>query len=248
MVFEFSRNERLYETDIICIDSQKLEDIGDELNEINRNQYLEEIKKTKQRVFKFAVLNMPLLKQNERKCEVLNSLIILGEKGLVATQFIPLNSLITNYPPHWLISNESHTNRIRRTRVIDISNMSFEINYKRFFSCVKYVIECQGNWIAGDPTLIDDHNFLAHMANDSFNTGLESNAHFQLNFINGKMWMSLISSKDINPGEEIFVSYGSEYWESDHRITKENIIMYTEYYIKNKSIFRHSSNIADLLN
>ena len=195
LVVKFSKNKRLYNTNV-TIDSRSTvsEEIIDsfrkncdpknKLTDYQFNKYMQEIEHSQQKVIKYSIFNMPLFNNYEIKCAVSNSLLFSDQRGLIATSFIPAGTFITNYPPHWMISNELHFGKIQRTRVIDTYRLRMDVDYPKFFSCSKYIISLEDDYIVGDPEIIDNPKFIGHLANDSLNTGLPSNSFFQLNYIN----------------------------------------------------------------
>lgn len=145
--------------------------------------------------------------------------------GVFAKRDIKINEIITFYPAHilqlYIGNNESilaFSNKIKEKHTDSPVN---HINDHYKYSCNNR------NILIGDPTIIDDSNYLGHLINDSimhdktkksrklYNnlSNIQANCDFN-NFEPYYLYIPIISTKFIKKDEELFVSYGAQYWDN----------------------------------
>jgi hypothetical protein len=147
--------------------------------------------------------------------------------GVFAKKDIEESDLITFYPVDILqlyIGNDESTLRFSN-KYID-SNRSD--SYNIFNNLKSYKFNCNNrNAIIGDPRFIDNANYLGHMINDSMNhnkskksrnlyknsSQKKSNCNFH-NMTPYELFVPIIANKNIKKDEELFVSYGVQYWDN----------------------------------
>lgn len=162
------------------------------------------------------------------KCQVRESVVVPGERGVFAIADIEKNEVITLYPGDYPVTDEGIYMAHGRTR-IDMEQ------------CVAYGYNCGDIYLIGDPNKVDDTNFLGHMCNDAamFNSINSSNSDNRdsisdneqkylietdkcnakpVNIIllhEGKMYScfcAIVANRNIVQGEEICFSYGIDHW------------------------------------
>ena len=148
------------------------------------------------------------------KCKVLPSPV--HGNGVFATRDIAVNEVITLYPCD--IVTEVVSKGIKYH--IPLGHPFF----KSKTDCERYSYFDRGLMtlaLVGDPLQTDNPTFLGHMCNDKSKCGSEldtrsyllnshsSNASFTLF---DKEFVAIVAKRSISNGEEIFVTYGVDYW------------------------------------
>jgi hypothetical protein len=144
--------------------------------------------------------------------------------GVFAKKDINIDEIITFYPVDILYLNVGENETV----------MSFSKRYKQLYSDdlisniksnYRYYIDENIN-IVGDPIFFNNPNYLGHLINDSMNhnktkksrnkyisqSQLKSNCDFISN--TPFLYITVVSNKFIKKDEELFVSYGVQYWDN----------------------------------
>lgn len=150
------------------------------------------------------------------KCRVMPSPI--HGNGVFATCDIAAEEVITLYPSDIV----THVIEGQIICEVDINHPVMADGMKCMEYCLSSFGKDHGFPLVGDPTKIDNPTFLGHMCNDRVRcvssknekayvvTSLRtSNAGF---FPLVKDFVAVVATKNIKRGEEIFVTYGTEYW------------------------------------
>ena len=163
------------------------------------------------------------------KCQVQQSVLVPGERGVFATADIGKDEVITLYPGDYPVTDEGIYMAHERTR-IDMKQ------------CVTYGYNCGDIYLIGDPNKVDDSNFLGHICNDIampiFNSsiptvGNSTSDNDQIYLIetekcnarpvnivlvnDGKFYScfcAIVANRNIAQGEEISFSYGIDHWKN----------------------------------
>ncbi len=145
--------------------------------------------------------------------------------GVFAKRDIKINEIITFYPAHILqlyIGNDesilAFSNKIKEKYGNDSIN---HINNHYRYSCNNR------NELIGDPTINDNSNYLGHIINDSimhnktkksrklYNKLSNTQANCDFNNLEPYyLYIPIISKKFIKKDEELYVSYGVQYWDN----------------------------------
>jgi len=137
----------------------------------------------------------------------------LGGNGLFAKEFIPEGSLIVHYPPN-IVSIDKYIYNCKDlyegTDAEGIEKLAYECDDYR----VIVMVGEKPLMVWADPNFKNNANFIGHMINDkgfkikkTYKPEL-NNSHF-----NG---LDIVSTKDIKAGDEIGLTYGSEYWYTEY--------------------------------
>jgi len=145
------------------------------------------------------------------KCEIRNS---PGKgKGVFAAEDIKKNGFITFYPGDGFVDKRADPPKTYTMVEVDI------------FASRGYHHRIDWGYIIGDSKKIDDPAYLGHMINDGASISkpenlemykkvsrLKLNANIVELYTDGVPHVGVMSTRDIPRGEEIFVSYGEDYW------------------------------------
>ncbi len=172
----------------------------------------------------FISIRLPL-KLN--KCQVRKSLV--HNNGVFATQNIKKLELITLYPADIVkiypdgrgttkglvkYGYYNRTSMPKEYHIIDREDARLQLLHHYDFELNPKVS------IIGHPKIIDNPAYLGHMINDSCNNGkdeAEYNKSLQNSNVVAKpiydyKYIVIIASRNIQAGEELFLSYGFKYW------------------------------------
>jgi hypothetical protein len=137
--------------------------------------------------------------------------------GVFATQQIAKCEVVTLYPFHVIFKNGYDKYKFAK-------NIN-PVPYNQF-NGYKYTTDDKHLTIAGLPNIHDNPTYLGHILNDYCNSSCEtfyreqtllgSNCIFQdiVDLNNKCIYVAVITIADIGVGEELFVSYGNEYWKT----------------------------------
>ena len=129
--------------------------------------------------------------------------------GLYTTKFIPKNSLVTYYSPTYIISgdNKIYTdNKIITDKVIIMDILK---------TYGEYSIKYYNTKIIGLPGY-RSNKYLGHLINDKgYKPGKIYKPHLNNCTFNCKKGLAILSTRDIKKGEELYVTYGKNYWYSN---------------------------------
>lgn len=158
-------------------------------------------------------------------------------KGVFASQKIEKGDLITLYPAHYLILHpdgdnsaksagaitrmgvvESQLVKDRKLSITDSMRFDYKGDIDQYYS------------ICGDPRITDNSSYLGHMINDGVRGHSTATQHkledqrlyYQLALMKNNsrfevvhgMCIAVVATKDIEVGEEVFITYGYGYWTS----------------------------------
>lgn len=163
------------------------------------------------------------------KCQVRQSVVVPGERGVFATVNIEKDEVITLYPGDYPVTDGG----------IYMAHGRTKIDMKQ---CITYGYNCGDIYLIGDPNKVDDTNFLGHICNDaamftSSNSSISSDNTFSISdneqkylietkkcnaepvdivlLYEGKMYRcfcAIVANRNIAQGEEICFSYGIDHW------------------------------------
>lgn len=193
------------------------------INEIyknNKNQYLKNDKTNKIDILRMKLMNKMTFCHLD-SAEVRKSKV--HGKGVFATKDIKKDEIITFYPVDILqlpVNNEG-------------SVCSFSDRYKSKYGKIinpnveYYKYYCSDNVvIIGDPTFTNNNNYLGHMIND-ISTHDKTNKSIKAynkiadsancDFVepdDDNLFLPVLANRDIRKDEELFVSYGPQYWQN----------------------------------
>ena len=143
----------------------------------------------------------------EKQTSVAPSAISGGGQGLFATQHIPRNSIITRYSGAIVSTQEARElrdqGRSTHTRTLTLQHNAIQGIRSQEWDRIDNILRR----FVGKGSL----------ANDARNTQYSNNAIFHTTTLPGNTAVSLIvlkATRNIKKGEEIFVSYGAGYWNS----------------------------------
>jgi hypothetical protein len=139
-------------------------------------------------------------------------------RGVFAIKNIKAGEIITFYPADY-ICYKYKTGEY----VILTSEIAHNAGYNDIDCNFEYCLSVDNNYsIIGDPRIYNDNRYIGHLINDGYlpskidtsveyylNSSKKSNCCFYS--ING-LQMAIIATKDINIGEELYISYGHKYW------------------------------------
>ena len=148
--------------------------------------------------------------------------------GVFAKVDININEIITFYPVNILqlyVGNDESILRFSK-KYKEIHGIDFINEFYKINKCYKYNCDNR-NSIIGDPDIIDNNNYLGHMINDSMShnktkkskkiykklSQSQSNCEFH-NLGPFQLFVPVISNKNIKKDDEIFASYGIQYWDN----------------------------------
>ncbi len=136
--------------------------------------------------------------------------------GVFATQNIKCGDVITLYPFHVII-NTDHNH-------FTFAEGITQVPYEKF---AKYIYRSStGVDIGGLSHIYDNNTFIGHIINDGCNLKNSSKyyknneakincAFFEILDPNGQcVLVSIVATKDIQMGEELFIQYGHNYWKN----------------------------------
>jgi len=221
--------------------------------------------------FPFRISDIILTNCKNDKIEIRDSKI--HGKGLFAKEDIKKNSIITCYPIHALVLKSKKKQRT----VFKNESEKFEINFNYALNVkknVKYKGKKYHVIAIGNPKKINKTIFLGHMINDSSSFKIE-NENITLNelktiigkyCINSKnnckiqcifdsYFHCIVASKDIKRDEELFASYGFQYWSASAKIQKkfselledQNFkIFISKYYNEDSSYLSTIKSLVDI--
>lgn len=143
--------------------------------------------------------------------EIKESKIKGGGMGVYTKKEIPVNCFVTYYSPTYLLWGGNGPKKNMRiytnNKIIKDYNQIVDICLKN----KEYMINYQNLEIISEPGY-RNKQYLGHLLNDKgYKTGkiyrpLLNNCSFD------DKGLSIISTRDIKKGEELYVSYGKEYW------------------------------------
>lgn len=140
-------------------------------------------------------------------------------QGLFASKFIRKGELITFFPKHFVIKyDNNYTGKIILDKQL---SESFARTYCTSYYMNHYRFNCpDGSKIIGIPDINDDPRYLGHMINDPATNFTSHDAYIEdvASKVNADFWyftndeIGIVSLRDIEPDDEIFVSYTYSYW------------------------------------
>jgi SET domain-containing protein len=161
---------------------------------------------------------------------------VVHGRGVFTTNNIKSGSLLTLYPADIVcyrpdgnpFSKKSLVKLVSSERLIE--KMGVDYCFPEHYHKLKdygYLINKHYS-IMGDPTFDQDPLYLGHFINDRFTcdasqkskelylklSPVRANCTFKV--IRENLHVVIIAIKDIKKGEELFMSYGTNYWESQH--------------------------------
>ena len=139
-------------------------------------------------------------------------------RGVFATKNIKVGDLITFYPADYICYKYKTGEYIILT-----SEIAHKAGYKDTDCNFEYCLRVDNNYsVIGDPRICNNNTYIGHLINDGYlpsktdtsveyylNSSKKSNCCFHS--ING-LQMVIIATKDINIGEELYITYGHKYW------------------------------------
>lgn len=151
------------------------------------------------------------------------STIKRGGFGVFATDEIKKNSVVTFYPPHYVIymDKREDANRIESIKISDETKkkpFSQKLLKEYRYDVTKDISIC------GNNDLVESKSLLGHMINDSevYNDDLDPDEYLEksnkksnvkfVNVNNANVTIVVIATRDIKKGEELFVTYGIDVW------------------------------------
>lgn len=161
------------------------------------------------------------------RCFVAPSTVAKAGLGLFASRDVKDKEMVTLYPGDALLAWKNGVGDFSADVGVQFGNHITDRDARRVTSNEARGYELkirEGHSLVADPSLVDDAAYLGHMINDgsalsnksnksrtkySQDTFDRHNAAFQL--MEGCHYVA-IATKDVAKGEEIFVSYGEDYW------------------------------------
>ena len=177
---------------------------------------------------KIQMLTTTILPFKLNKVEIKDSRV--HGRGVFATKVIYEGDLVTFYPgdiceflpngdranPHWsgVFPSERFATHFGRDAIKDRRDNAYAYDVSKNYT------------IIGDPMFDSDPNYMGHFINDGAKPGtsdkskpiyetisyLKTNCKFV--HVQHDLQVAIVATKDIKPGEELFVMYGVPYWES----------------------------------
>ncbi len=153
--------------------------------------------------------------------------------GVFATNDIPMKTVITFYPADMVMyypdgnkKEDCKKNALLRCSERSKSIIaSKEVIMQEWKNIASYRFELgEDITIAGHPKCIDDTKYLGHMINDRFkpdNNKITPDHYLQMSMarmnccfypLKSGLHVAIVTCKDIAKGEELFISYGMNYW------------------------------------
>jgi SET domain-containing protein len=153
--------------------------------------------------------------------------------GVFAKQNILCGELITFYPGDIVEYNPNEDRHIpgHITCIIKSKRLEEQSNNQSYYDLMSndYAFDINTKYtIIGNPSFKDDPNYMGHFIND----GAKSNSTLKSNDIYYKisklkencdfyslkdLHIAIIATKNINIGEELFIHYGIEYWQTHNK-------------------------------
>lgn len=163
------------------------------------------------------------------KCYVKSSKI--HGLGVFSKEKIHKNEIITFYPGHWVISYLCENPEIgKESDILIFHNEEVEKRKLKYddFLRIDYNFAIDRYYgICGDPRIYDDPSYLGHMINDGveghhkkdmelyYTVSKDKNNAIYKNIGNVGFCVAIVALRDIEPDEEILISYGYNYWIRD---------------------------------
>ena len=136
--------------------------------------------------------------------------------GVFAKKSILKNSIITLYPVNFFYFRGKHEKGGLLLSTYDIKPNFIPFEYSIMLN--ENIIVC------GDPNIKNNNNYLGHIINDGFKL-IDNNEEIYTTISNKRknaiiapmksdlpIFLTVVASRDIEKDEEIFTSYGIEYW------------------------------------
>ncbi len=185
-----------------------------------------------------CILSISKFSQKNNKIYIKDSNI--HGKGIFAKENIKKGTIITLYPPHYVVlypdgriseNNGMVTKRVWKSNIVENNNLEYNDAQH-----IPYEFMIDENFsICGDRQLINDMNFVGHMSNDGVNYSFKNdynkkdlNLYTKLDIkknnskidIIDDIYVVIITTKDINIDDEILTRYGYDYW-----MRKKNMLL-----------------------
>ncbi len=202
-----------------------------DLDESEKNLTKEQLQK--KRTFEYLIGHQKYL-QNKTELEELSvkqSKLKNAGQGLFTNIDIPKNNIICFYPVK-LMQDLEFPDLFYKDGVAEPFTPELNKKNKQLIYNSDYNIQLHPFRIITDDYIPDNQIYLGHIANDR---GYHPEKTYKPQLNNCRFeGMNLVSCKDIKAGEELFTTYGKNYWFNDNHLDKDIIIPSRHKQIKSK--------------
>ena len=128
--------------------------------------------------------------------------------GVFCKKHMEPGAVLTMYPVDVVIFNDKEI-----IHMVDGGGTTYDQSMAATRRTLDYlIIAPEKNWCAGGDPLHHDPFRCGHLINDARGTEHQNNCTFQM-ILDGIM-VCITATKEISPGEELFMSYGDSYWDA----------------------------------